>query len=186
LLAEVVERTGLPVLCKDFIISEHQIRLAKEAGASAVLLIVKILEEGQLHALAESARQFGLEPVIEINNQAELEIVMHLDAEVVLINNRDLDTMQIDLETTARLTTRLRQEHPSADTLKIISASGISTRDDILRLAGHANNFLIGSALMKSDSPAKLLASFTDGTQMTSSPDAVLAGDRTASAQQGR
>jgi indole-3-glycerol phosphate synthase / phosphoribosylanthranilate isomerase len=151
LLANVKQTTGLPVLCKDFIISAEQIDLAKKHGADAVLLIAKILDIHHLSKLVNTALQAGLAPVVEINNLSDLKKIENLPIEIVLINNRDLDTMKIDLGTTETLS-----RHLSEDTI-IISASGIKTSNDIEKLLPSARRFLIGTSLMQSQEPGQLL-----------------------------
>ncbi len=143
LLKTVADRTSHPVLRKDFILDACQIAEARQAGASAVLLIVKILDDDLLETLAETARKLGLTPVIEIQNDEELERALGVEPSVLLINNRNLSTFEIDLETTKRLAPNI-----PADLLKI-SASGISSRQEIETLQPFCDGFLIGSVLMK-------------------------------------
>lgn len=160
LLSYVKQKTGLPVLCKDFIVSEKQITLAKQHGADAVLLIAKILTEAELISLFEESKRQALVAVVEVNNQSDIAKVNSIEAEIVLINNRDLDTMQIDLETTARLATALK---PDAI---IISASGIKSRNDIQNLSNTTRNFLIGTSLMQSPSLENQLKEFKRDTKV--------------------
>ena len=151
LLESVKQGTGLPVLCKDFIISVEQIDLAKKHGADAVLLIAKILDVHNLSKLLNNALQAGLAPVVEINNPSDLKKIENLPIEIVLINNRDLDTMKIDLGTTEALSRHLSED------IIIISASGIKTSNDIEKLLPSARRFLIGTSLMQSQEPEQLL-----------------------------
>ncbi len=153
LLSYVRERTTLPLLCKDFIIDERQIELAYRHGASAVLLIVKILEPDNLRRLVQVSQKLGLEPVVEINDETELGSFLATDARTVLINNRNLSTMKVDLQTTSRLAQLV-----PADRL-VISASGISHRRDIELLSGSSSSFLIGEALVSSENPSMLIES---------------------------
>lgn len=152
LLTQVKQATDLPVLCKDFIVSTEQILLAKKHGADAILLIAKILKTDELNALIHFALSTELCPVVEINNLADLEAIKNLPVRVVLINNRNLDTMQIDLDTTNRLASLLKEDQI------IISASGIKTKDDICKLNPSARRFLVGTSLMLSRDPATLLS----------------------------
>ncbi len=180
LLAEVKRSTGLPVLCKDFIVSEEQIILAKKHGADAVLLIVKILKRDELVSLLNFALNVGLCPVVEVNNLADLEAIAELPIRVVLINNRNLDTMQIDLATTNHLAHFLKEDQI------IISASGIKTKNDIQKLLPSATRFLIGTSLMSSPDPESLLRDLKDRRSdapsikvcgITNSADAIMAVD---------
>lgn len=150
LLAEVASRTPLPVLCKEFILDPYQLYEAREAGASAVLLIMKALEDTQLSELTQTARALGLTPLIEIQDEGELERSLAVEPTVLLINNRNLHTLDMDMDTTARLAGGI----PSG--ILRISASGIENRADIERLQPHCDGFLIGSALMRQ--PADQLA----------------------------
>lgn len=145
LLARVKRETNLPVLCKDFIVSTEQILLAKKAGADAILLIVKILSQDELiHLFNETNRQ-GLDAVVEVNDENDLEKLKVIEPQIVLINNRNLETMAIDLQTTARLANRLSPQ------VAVISASGIKTEADVRLLQSSANNFLIGTSLLQSN-----------------------------------
>lgn len=143
LLEAVVAETPHPVLCKDFILTAYQVLEARKAGASAVLLIVKILEDGPLAELFTKIQDLGMTPVVEIQNEAELERALALSPPVLLINNRNLDTFEISFDTTRTLS---KQIPPG---VLRISASGIETRSDIDALLPDADAFLIGSALMR-------------------------------------
>ncbi len=150
----VRQTTGLPVLCKDFILSELQVIEARFYDADAVLLIAKILEKEQFETLYWEIRRWGMTPVVEVQNQTELAMVLpKLQQDrhgVLLINNRNLDTMAIDLKTTPSLVESL-----SDFALPVISASGIESRQDLNLLLPYCQNFLIGSALMKSENIAE-------------------------------
>ncbi len=160
LLSYVKQKTGLPVLCKDFIVSDKQIALAKQHGADAVLLIAKVLSESELISLFEETRRQKLIAVVEVNNESDVAKVNSIEAEIVLINNRNLDTMQIDLETTARLAPMLKRD------VIVISASGVKTRNDIRKLSKTTRNFLIGTSLMQSESLENQLTEFKRDTKV--------------------
>lgn len=150
-LRSVSSIATIPTLCKDFILDEYQVVEARVYGAEAVLLIAKILDSVTLANLYKRIKSLHMVPVVEVQNEAELAIALTLNPEVVLINNRNLDTFEIDLTTTERLARLI----PS--TTKVVSASGIENKDDILRLRKHTNIFLVGSSLMRSlDIEAKL------------------------------
>ncbi|MBX9879992.1 MAG: indole-3-glycerol phosphate synthase TrpC [Candidatus Obscuribacterales bacterium] len=151
LLKDVVHYTRLPVLCKDFIIDVFQIYEARLKGAEAILLIVKALEDNRLAALHSVALELGMTPVVEIQNEEELKRALDITPQVLLINNRNLDNLKIDLSTTERLAPLI------PDYAIAVSASGIESRQDIDRLSPYCSRFLIGSALMKAkDLEAKL------------------------------
>lgn len=151
LLRTAAAKTGLPALCKDFFIDECQIAEADEAGADAILLIVKILDDETLARLHQLALHRGLTPVVEIQNQAELTRALPLNPQVLLINNRDLTTFAIDFDTTRKLAPQI------PDSVLVVSASGIDTRADIEALLPYAQRFLVGSSIMRSENPESKL-----------------------------
>ncbi|MDY7046360.1 MAG: indole-3-glycerol phosphate synthase TrpC [Bacillota bacterium] len=150
-LQAVAEAVRIPVLCKDFIIHPIQIDRAKAAGASIVLLIVAALSKQQLHDLYHYAINKGLEVICEVHQVTELEVLLELNPEIIGINNRNLKTFEVDLQTTAKLAALI----PHRDTL-IISESGFRTRSDALlaRDAG-AEVLLIGETLMRATNVSK-------------------------------
>lgn len=143
-LKEVRARLELPVLCKDFIIDPIQLRMARAAGADAILLIVSILADAQLEALYLVSRDLGMTPLVEVHNKSELRRALRLDEAVIGINNRDLTTMTTDRATTARLRPLIPGDRI------VVSESGISSRSDVeeLRQAG-INAVLVGEALLR-------------------------------------
>ena len=150
LLAQVAKQTPHPVLCKDFIIDPYQVYEARLAGSAAVLLIVKSLEDSQLAELMEVSRSLGLTPLVEVQTEDEVERALQFNPSILLINNRNLQTLEMDMETTARLSAYIPK-----DILRI-SASGIESRADIDRIQPFCDGFLIGSAMMRQ--PADKLA----------------------------
>lgn len=153
-LAEIrrVKRvTALPVLRKDFIIHESQVLESRQAGADAILLLAGILDTRELRRFRELASSLGMESLVEAHDEAELEKALNSDATVIGINNRDLRTFQVNLETTARL----RELIPPGRL--VVSESGIFTIAGIERLA--TNAVLIGTSLLRSPDPAAKLAS---------------------------
>ena len=132
--------------------SPYQLWEAREAGADAVLLIAAMLEPEQLADLVAEAREIGLDVLLEIHDERELEMALQVPVELVGINNRDLRSFHTDLGVTERLAPRL-----PGDRL-VVAESGIATRADVLRLqAAGASVFLVGESLMReSDIGAKL------------------------------
>jgi indole-3-glycerol phosphate synthase len=145
LLEEVAKKSPLPVLCKDFIIDAHQCYEARVYGAQAVLLIAKILPAKQLLELHRLITVLGMTPVVEVQTAEEMAAARAIEPVAVLINNRDLATFHVDLDTTARLASLVP---PNA---VLISASGIEGREDVNRLSKYCNTFLVGSSLMRAD-----------------------------------
>ena len=142
----VKEAVAVPVLRKDFIIDESQIYEARIAGADAVLLIARILQDSKLINFLCRAHELGMKALVEVHNEAELERVLNTEAKVIGINNRDLETLKLDLG----ITSRLIETFPQIKARIIISESGIKTANDIdrLRQVG-VNGVLIGETLMK-------------------------------------
>jgi indole-3-glycerol phosphate synthase / phosphoribosylanthranilate isomerase len=151
LLRDVSAKSRCPVLCKEFVIDPYQVFEARAAGASAVLLIVKILSDELLANLKELIESLGMTAVIEVQSENETERALPINPSVILVNNRDLTTFVIDLNTTAALAKLL----PASAIL--VAASGIETRKDIEQLLPYTRNFLIGSSLMRSANPEQLM-----------------------------
>jgi indole-3-glycerol phosphate synthase len=145
-LPGVKQAVNLPVLRKDFIIDELQIREALAWGADAVLLIVRILSEAQFKELLQVCYEKGLAALVEVHDRDDLDKALDSKAEIIGINNRDLDTFAIDLQTTHKLAAQI----PPGPI--IVGESGIHSPEDIESLKGsRINAVLIGSSLMSSD-----------------------------------
>ncbi|MEK7404483.1 MAG: indole-3-glycerol phosphate synthase TrpC [Acidobacteriota bacterium] len=143
---------GLPVLRKDFTIDDYQVAEAAAHGADAILLIAAILPRERLAQLREYAARFGMAALVEVHDEEELEAALDAGADLVGVNNRDLRTFEVTLETSLRLAARI-----PAGVVKV-SESGIHSAEDIRRLgeAGY-HAFLVGEHLMKSPDPAAAL-----------------------------
>ncbi|ADO44520.1 Indole-3-glycerol-phosphate synthase [Hydrogenobacter thermophilus TK-6] len=153
-LYQVRRTVNIPILRKDFIIDTVQIEEARAFGADAVLLIVRILEPSLLKDLIEYSYALSITPLVEVFDLKEAEIALRAGAKVIGINNRDLDTLKVDTELSKRLTPLLKQMGAKY----VIAESGISEREQILELESlGADAFLVGTALMKSQDPAKKL-----------------------------
>lgn len=141
---------GLPILRKDFVIDEYQLWEARVMLADAALLIVRILDRAQLRDYIALAREeLKLATLVEVHGEKELEAALDAKATVIGINNRDLDTFKVTLETTARLRGLI-----PADRI-VVSESGISTREDIVLLQNmKVDAALIGEELVKAADPA--------------------------------
>lgn len=154
-LRAVREVVDLPILCKDFIIDKVQIDQAKAAGANIILLIVAALNYDELTDLYAYAKSLDLEVLVEVHTEDEMERALNLDADIIGINNRDLTTFEVDLETTKDLASMVIDPETV-----LVSESGIRTKDDVIQVeeAG-ANVILVGETLMRADA---LAATFTD------------------------
>jgi len=144
---------GLPILRKDFVIDEYQLWEARVMLADAALLIVRILDRAQLRDYIALAREeLKIATLVEVHGEKELEAALDAKATVIGINNRDLDTFKVTLETTARL----RGIIP-ADRI-VVSESGISTREDIVLLQNmKVDAALVGEELVKASDPTAKL-----------------------------
>ncbi len=145
-LEAVKKAVGLPVLRKDFLIDEYQLYESRAAGSDAVLLIVRLLAPSALKRFLSRARKLGLDCLVEVHDPEEMRIAVAAGAEIIGINNRDLDTFRVDVRTTEKLL-------PLAGPGKVIvSESGIRSRKDVKYLAGlGVNAVLIGEAFMASE-----------------------------------
>ncbi len=143
---------GLPVLRKDFTVAEYHVLEAAAAGADAILLIAAILDEHEMRAFRELAAEFRMAALAEAHNEPELEKSLRSGAEIIGINNRDLRTFQVSLETSIGLAPKI----PAAVTK--VSESGIFNAEQIQRLteAGY-DAFLVGERLVRSDDAARAL-----------------------------
>ena len=144
-LKEIAAAVQIPVLRKDFTVDEYMIYQAKSLGASAVLLICAILDDGELRAYRQLAKELGLDALVEAHDEYEVDRALNLGAEIVGVNNRDLRTFQVDMNNSIRL----RKMAP--DNVVFVSESGIRTPEDIrLLYENKVDAVLIGETLMRS------------------------------------
>ena len=142
----------LPVLRKDFMVDPYQLFEARAMGADCVLLIVAALDLVQLRDFTSIAHALGLAVLVEVHNEHELELALQLNTPLIGINNRNLHSFEVNLDTTLRL---LPQIDPSRI---VISESGIATRDDVATLRAHnVHSFLVGEAFMREADPGMAL-----------------------------
>ena len=151
-LRRIRENVDLPILRKDFLVDDYQIIESAAAGADAVLLIVSVLSPEALMRLQKLANDFGLDAVIEVHDREEIEIAIEVDAKIIGVNNRNLETFEVSLDTSRALI-----EHAPKGSI-LISESGISSPEQIaeLRRVGYSG-FLIGESLMRSNDPQRML-----------------------------
>ena len=156
-LRRVREAVDVPVLRKDFLLDPVQIWEARAAGADAVLLIVAALDDATLGDLLVLTHEIGMEALVEVHNPAELERSRAAGARVIGVNNRDLGTFDVDLNTAERLAPLL------ADVPVGVAESGIWTREDARRMAAAGYDaVLVGESLVRAPDPGVLLASFRE------------------------
>ena len=144
-LPEVRHQVSQPVLCKDFIVDDYQIYLARHYGADAILLMLSVLSDEQYQAFANVAHQLGMGVLTEASTEEEVHRALALNARVIGINNRNLRDLTTDLNRTKQLAPLI----PKGTT--IISESGVYTHQQVLDLIPYASGFLIGSSLMSED-----------------------------------
>ncbi|MSU46947.1 MAG: indole-3-glycerol phosphate synthase TrpC [Lacunisphaera sp.] len=146
---------AVPCLCKDFMVHPIQVRQARESGASAILIIVRVLTDEEIEALKHAAAAAGLDALFEIHNFEELKRAVHHRARIIGVNNRDLSTFTTDLALSEQLIPHLPKN------VVAVSESGITTAADAARAwAAGAHAVLVGEALMKAGDPATLIANF--------------------------
>lgn len=134
---------ALPVLRKDFMVDPWQVAEARAMGADAILIIVAALEDGQMSEIEAAAIERGMDVLVEVHNEEEMERASALRSRLIGINNRDLKRFVTDLATTERLA-------PLApEGTFLVSESGINTHQDLLRLSDCARGFLVGESLMR-------------------------------------
>ncbi|MFO8006107.1 MAG: indole-3-glycerol phosphate synthase TrpC [Candidatus Brocadiia bacterium] len=145
-LERVREAVELPVLRKEFILDEIQVIEARALGADAYLLIVAALEPDELAHLMAVGRELGVDPLVEVHDERELDAALEAGADLVGINNRDLRTFEVDLKVTERLAARLPEE------TAVVAESGIKTRADVVQLKVFGiDAILVGETLMRAE-----------------------------------
>ena len=144
--------SGLPVLRKDFIFDEYQVLETRAAGASAVLLIVAVLRPEELERLLRVTEELGMDALVEVHDELELTEALEAGASIVGVNNRDLKTFEVRLETSETLGPRI------PDDVLFVAESGIRSREDMDRLSSAgAAAFLVGEQLIRAPDPGAAL-----------------------------
>lgn len=147
------QASGLPCIRKDFIIDTYQVVQARGLGADAILLIVSALQLPQLLELEQCANELGMDVLVEVHDEAEMEVALQLKTPLIGVNNRNLRTFETSLQTTLDLKNRVGPQHV------LVTESGIATRDDVaLMRANQVNAFLVGEAFMRAPSPGEALS----------------------------
>ncbi|WP_119717209.1 indole-3-glycerol phosphate synthase TrpC [Cognatilysobacter tabacisoli] len=151
-LGEARGACSLPVIRKDFIVDPYQVYEARVIGADAILLIVAALEDGPMIEMANLAHELGMDVLVEVHDIDELERALQTDCQLIGVNNRNLRTFEVSLETTLAL----KQAVPPDRTL--VTESGIATRDDVQRMrAAGVHSFLVGETFMREPDPGVAL-----------------------------
>lgn len=142
----------LPVLRKDFIIDPWQIVESRVMGADCILLIAAALEQSLMQKLLDHARESGMDVLVEVHDEAEMERALQLDHDLLGVNNRNLNTFETSLATSERL------KGMASDGQLLVTESGIKTAADVKRMqASGINAFLVGEAFMREDDPGSAL-----------------------------
>jgi len=156
-LKKARDATTLPVLRKDFLISSYQIYESSVIGADAVLLIARILSKIELRDLLMLSGELGMDALVEINSEKDLESANFAGARLIGINNRNLGSFQTDIETSVRLVSLLDQDQVA------VAASGIKARHDMERIKGSGIwNFLIGESIVRAKDPCSFIKSLLE------------------------
>lgn len=144
--------TQLPVIRKDFLVDPYQVSEARAIGADCILLIVSALEKTQLEELNAQALELGMDVLVEVHDRQELELALDLPNKLVGINNRNLHTFDVSLQTTFDLLADIPQDKI------VVTESGILTRDDVQVMRERdVNTFLVGESFMRAENPGEKL-----------------------------
>ena len=150
-LESIRASVNLPLLRKDFTIDEYQIYQSKAYGADCILLIASVLTDAQLQEYKEIAESIGLDVLVEIHNKDELRRITPIDFSLIGINNRNLSTFDVDLNTTKELSSEIEDK-------LVVSESGIKTNEDIDKILSFGVlNFLVGESFMRAEDPGEAL-----------------------------
>ena len=157
-LKEIAETVSIPVLRKDFVVDEYMIWEAKLLGASAVLLISSILDIASLKKYLDLAHDLGLSAIVETHDGDEIRMAMNVGAEIIGVNNRNLEDFTVDIENSINLRRCVGHD------VIFISESGIKTHEDVARLKENdVDAVLIGETLMKSDDKKAMISELKNG-----------------------
>lgn len=157
-LKQAREACSLPVLRKDFIVSEYQVYQSRAMGADAILLIASALTLNQMKSLEKLAHKLGMDVLVEVHDGKELEVALQLSTHLIGINNRNLRTFEVSLQTTLDLLSRVYSSEKGHDCI-VVTESGIFTTDDVKLMRNHqVNTFLVGEAFMRAPEPGEELA----------------------------
>ncbi len=142
-LSRVRAAVPVPVLCKDFVVDPYQVYEARRHGADAILLMASVLSREALVACLRATDELSMDALVEVHDEAELDVVLETEARIIGINNRDLKTLEVDLETTRRLAPRVPSDRV------VVGESGIRDHADVRGLRSCCDAFLVGTAMMR-------------------------------------
>ncbi len=152
-LINVRKTVELPVIRKDFLIDPYQITEARAIGADCVLLIVAALDDHQLKDLHAQASEYGMDVLIEVHDEAEMQSALKIDNKLIGVNNRNLHTFDVSLQTTLDLKSMVNDDRI------LVTESGILTKDDVAQMRSNdIHSFLVGEAFMRADQPGERLS----------------------------
>jgi indole-3-glycerol phosphate synthase len=150
-LKQIRAKSALPIIRKDFMIDPYQFYEAKAIGADAILIIAAILDDFQMNDFYQLSAELGLDALVEVHDETEMERALKLDAAIIGVNNRNLNDFSISLDTTRRLSDMVPRDKV------FVAESGIMGDDDVEFLKEcHVDAFLIGRALMESEHPKEV------------------------------
>lgn len=152
-LEQARQASGLPAIRKDFIIDTYQVVQARGLGADAILLIVSALEQPQLLELEACAHELGMDVLVEVHDAHEMDMALTMKTPLIGVNNRNLRTFEVTLQTTLDLQRHVGPQH------LLVTESGIGTQADVQRMRDNGiHAFLVGEAFMKAPSPGQALS----------------------------
>ncbi len=152
-LQAVRQAVDLPVIRKDFIVDDYQVYEARAIGADCILLIAAAIGDAQMFELTQTALQLGMDVLIEVHNEEELDRALRLPLPLIGINNRDLHSFEVSLDTTLRMLDKI------PDDRIVVTESGILSAEDVKTMQDHdVHAFLVGEAFMRADNPGEKLA----------------------------
>ncbi|MBN2647943.1 MAG: indole-3-glycerol phosphate synthase TrpC [Thiotrichales bacterium] len=152
-LQQVRAAVDLPIIRKDFIVDDYQVYEARVIGADCILLIAAAIGDAQMYELTQTALQLGMDVLIEVHNEEELDRALQLPLPMIGINNRDLHSFDVALDTTLKMLDKIPQDRI------VVTESGIHSPEDVaLMRKHHVNTFLVGETFMRAENPGLKLA----------------------------
>lgn len=152
-LQQVHDAVKIPIIRKDFIVDDYQVYESRAMGADCILLIAAAIGDAQMYELTETALTLGMDVLVEVHNEEEMERALRLPLPMIGVNNRDLHSFEVSLDNTIRMLDMIPNDRI------VITESGILTPEDVQKMREHkVNSFLVGEAFMRAEDPGKKLA----------------------------